>query len=84
MTGPVTYDASSEASHATALAMSAPSPKRLSGIVSAYCFFTSSGRTSVICERMKPGATALHLTCLDPSSLATVLVSAITPPSDAV
>ena len=84
MIWPVTYDASSLASHATAFAMSSAVPKRLSGIVSMYAFLTSSGRTSVIFDWMKPGATALQRTLREPSSFAVVFVSAMTPPFDAV
>ena len=64
--------------------MSSPVPKRLSGIDSAYCFLSSSGSLSVIAETMKPGATALQRILRLPSSFATVFVSAITPPFDAV
>ena len=84
MIWPVTYDDSGPTSQATQFAISSAEPKRLRGIVSAYLARTSSGSLSVMSDTMKPGATALQRMLREPSSFATVFVSAMTPPFDAV
>src|SRR5450432_72775 len=77
MTSPVMYPLSAETRKATRWATSSGVPNRFTGIIA---FISFSDIFSVISVLINPGATALTVIPLRPTSCARALVPAITPP----